>query len=442
MNYILTILIFLIFNSAYSQETKFNTNTSVFIDGLSEITVCDSVCGIHKIIKNKDQDRIYLLSIFNCNGGKKLKGELVLELQKDGIIFYSPFETLINEKFNHDYNSILEAFREFNELEKIEFRNLEIKKNQNYYAEKREILELEEKKQELILSQKREEELRIIEDAKNEVIIKNKSKAQNDSILASESHIRLLREKDEDDNINKLISSIINKGIEGGGILLKKFNVIDEGYGRIGINVEVFNCSKKRIKYITFSVKAFNPVDDQVGEIEPLKGVGYIESNNVGEWNFDAVWYSDVISSAKITSIKLVYEDGSVKNISNIEAINIEQEPVTSEELSDYALLKELSLIKKTIIGSVQIVYIKEDKFLTFYDLYSGEKFSIQVDDLISIDLGLIINDLKSGSKISQRGIFETNEFSNNIYIKFYNGTTTVINLQEAIQLEKTLTAK
>jgi hypothetical protein len=86
------------------------------------------------------------------------------------------------------------------------------------------------------------------------------------------------------------------------------------------IRFEIYNPTKKTIKYIWFYVKGINPVGDAVvgrngKSIVELKGVGPIEYNNSGTYNFEYVWYTDLVHKSRITSIKVQYMDNSIKII-------------------------------------------------------------------------------------------------------------------------------
>jgi len=91
----------------------------------------------------------------------------------------------------------------------------------------------------------------------------------------------------------------------------------------VNIDITVLNPFKKRIKYIWFTFRAYNPVDDPVkdgisGKIEiTTKGIGPIEYGDKADYNFDNVFYSKVITKMKITAIKIQFFDGSAKVINN-----------------------------------------------------------------------------------------------------------------------------
>ena len=77
-----------------------------------------------------------------------------------------------------------------------------------------------------------------------------------------------------------------------------------------GIRFSVFNFSKKKVKYIYATVSAYNAVDDLVSK-KVATGVGPILPGDNGAYSFDNLFFSKIIESVKITSLKLLYFDGS-----------------------------------------------------------------------------------------------------------------------------------
>jgi len=111
------------------------------------------------------------------------------------------------------------------------------------------------------------------------------------------------------------------------GILLKDASVYDESeYTKgTGFKVTFTNPSKKTIKYISFTVTGINPVNDIVST-ETVKGVGPITSESEGEYTFEYLWRSDLVSTFKIPTIKIQYMDGTFKTILNAEKLMIPDE--------------------------------------------------------------------------------------------------------------------
>lgn len=113
------------------------------------------------------------------------------------------------------------------------------------------------------------------------------------------------------------------------GLLLLKWGTYDKSEYTDGTNAffDIYNPTKKTIKYIWFNVTGFNPVGDKVidrkrntSNIE-LKGVGPVEPGSIGKYTYDYVWFTDLVKQAKINSIKIQYMDGSFKLITDANQI-------------------------------------------------------------------------------------------------------------------------
>lgn len=102
------------------------------------------------------------------------------------------------------------------------------------------------------------------------------------------------------------------------GILIKTSRVFDhsEYTNGTGYEVSFANMSKKTIKYVWFSVKGINAVDDLVST-QTLKCIGPIKPNEEGSYSFDYVWFTDVVEKSKLSAVKIQYMDGSIKQVQN-----------------------------------------------------------------------------------------------------------------------------
>lgn len=106
------------------------------------------------------------------------------------------------------------------------------------------------------------------------------------------------------------------------GLIMLDWSIYDESEYTDGSSVkfEIFNPTKKTIKYIWFYVKGINPVGDPIinrngKSIVELKGIGPIEPNGSGVYRFKYAWYSGLVEKAKIISIKVQYMDNTIKII-------------------------------------------------------------------------------------------------------------------------------
>lgn len=106
------------------------------------------------------------------------------------------------------------------------------------------------------------------------------------------------------------------------GILIKKSNVFDQSEytSGTGYDFSLINMSKKTIKYIWVTIKGINPVNDVVSS-KTLKCIGPLKPNHEGSYSFDYVWLTDVVETCKISSIKIQYMDGSIKQLANAESL-------------------------------------------------------------------------------------------------------------------------
>ena len=103
------------------------------------------------------------------------------------------------------------------------------------------------------------------------------------------------------------------------GLGFVKYNATS-GYSSTGATFKIFNPSKKTIKYIWFTVAGENAVEDLVrlsngNYYTTLKGIGPIESYGFGSWEFEYVWFTDIVEYLRISTVKIQYMDGSVRTI-------------------------------------------------------------------------------------------------------------------------------
>lgn len=124
---------------------------------------------------------------------------------------------------------------------------------------------------------------------------------------------------------DSLMNDLLIKSKDRGGFIFTE-KKLSENYGYYDLDLNIFNTSGKRIKYISFSVKALNGVGDPVGAIKTFKGTGWVEHMSSGSWEFDTGWRIDNINSVKIETVKITYEDGSLKTIPGIKILQLNTE--------------------------------------------------------------------------------------------------------------------
>lgn len=126
----------------------------------------------------------------------------------------------------------------------------------------------------------------------------------------------------------RLIESSVAKGL-----VIIDYSLTDESEytESTSLNVEFYNPTNKTIKYIWFTVTGLNPVGDAVfntfkGSSKfALKGVGPIPSKTSSKFEFKNAWFTDLVESVIINSVKVQYMDGSIKTITNPKSIMMSQ---------------------------------------------------------------------------------------------------------------------
>jgi len=150
-----------------------------------------------------------------------------------------------------------------------------------------------------------------------------KSLTRQEDLNLSQEVLNISRKNQ--DSLKKMAETMMKKYREIGiknGLLIKKSAVFDQSEytDATGYTFTPINTSKKTIKYIWVTVNGINPVNDVVS-FKTLKCVGPLETNDEGTYSFDYVWYTDTVVTCKITSIKIQYMDGSVKQLNNAESL-------------------------------------------------------------------------------------------------------------------------
>jgi hypothetical protein len=91
-------------------------------------------------------------------------------------------------------------------------------------------------------------------------------------------------------------------------------------YSDFGLKFTIYNCWKKTIKYIEFTVTTYNAVGDVQCDwagkcVAVTKGIGPLAPEESATWSWNDMFYdkNDVISKAKLTKIKFTFKDGSVQ---------------------------------------------------------------------------------------------------------------------------------
>lgn len=133
------------------------------------------------------------------------------------------------------------------------------------------------------------------------------------------------KEKEMSAERREALQPFINTEKYGLGFI--KYNAT-EGYSSTGANFEIFNPSKKTIKYIWFTFAGQNAVNDLVRlpnghYYKTVKGIGPIGSYETGAWSFEYVWFTDIVEYLRLSTIKIQYMDGSVRTLKYNDAMYI-----------------------------------------------------------------------------------------------------------------------
>lgn len=106
-----------------------------------------------------------------------------------------------------------------------------------------------------------------------------------------------------------------------------------------GFRVKYYNPTNKTIKYISSTLVGYNPVKDPVKDNRKkktqitVKGVGPIGPENTAEFDFEYTWFTDLVKTFKIISIKVDYTDGTSKVVKPTQGVWIYPEEENSTHI-------------------------------------------------------------------------------------------------------------
>ena len=112
------------------------------------------------------------------------------------------------------------------------------------------------------------------------------------------------------------------------GLAIENWGVYDESRytDGTGVNITFYNPTQQIIKYISFSFQGYNAVDDPYGGTLTKKCIGPIDPKEFASYQFEYVWFTDIVNYAKLRSITVTYKNGATKTISNPNTIIISNE--------------------------------------------------------------------------------------------------------------------
>lgn len=154
--------------------------------------------------------------------------------------------------------------------------------------------------------------------------------------LSEEQKLSFANHSDEIAELHRL--ETIKKALDflekskSAGIVVFDWSFYDESEYTEGtsVKIQVYNPTVKTIKYLWFNFIGYNAVDDKVIQkgVSTItkKAIGPIESDETGTYQFEYVWFTDIVEKMKIASIKVQYMDGSIKTVTNTESITLSKE--------------------------------------------------------------------------------------------------------------------
>lgn len=145
--------------------------------------------------------------------------------------------------------------------------------------------------------------------------------------------------------MNDALDEIKEQGIKGLSIPYWSVYDMSEYTDGTGVEFSFYNPTKKTIKYINLSFVGYNAVDDKVGGVKEKRCIGPIAPEETASYDFEYVWFTDIVEYAKLLSISVQYMDGTVKTISKPESI------VWKKEIKDLFDNEILENIKYKVVG-------------------------------------------------------------------------------------------
>jgi len=434
----LSFIFFCSFNFLFSQLL---TEKSELKRQFSEFSYFpNNPCEVQNEEKWKGKNKVvHFVKFESCQEDKtKLKGIVYGVVVIDDTLYNISLET--SKLFYFTTEDFLKNYKKLDKTQKTILENTNLQLNLDHYekireeirkAEEKKRLEEEEKKR-VEAEKKRVEEEKLAK-IKAQELATGLKKASSDSLSNEELKSKLITFNQIMKIQDSLVDLKIKTGINNGGILISQFSFSTSDYGVVDLTLGIQNVGKKRIKYATFVLQPFNSVEDPVEYEKSFKGIGFIEPNSEGVWNFESAWFSDVIHTLRLKSITLVFEDGSSKLItSKIGELRIDD---------NETLLNSISNKEKKIIhnyGSVTLLeYSESIEPMVGFCLYSVSDKDIKVTifneedaQQMSSDLSNIVFNRKQNT-FGRVGDFEVTKYSSLIYF-YINGGYCLITINEA----------
>lgn len=434
----LSIIFFYSFNFGFGQLL---TEKSELKRQFSELNYFpNNPCEVQNEVKWKGKNKlVHFVKFESCQDDKtKLKGIVYGVVVIDDTLYNISLETA--ELFFFTTENFLKNYKKLNKTQKTILENTNLQLNNDYYENIREEVRKAEEKKRLEEDERRrvEAEKKRVEEEKlakikAQELANGLKKASSDSLLNDELKSKLITFNQFMKSQDSLVDLKIKTGVNNGGILISRFSFSKSDYGVVDLTLGIQNVGKRRIKYATFVLQPFNSVEDPVEYEKSFKGIGFIEPNSEGVWNFESAWFSDVIHTLRLKSINLVFEDGASKLItSKIGELRIDDDETFSGAISN----KEKKIIHN--YGSVTLLEYSESlEPMVGFCLYSVSDKELKVNvykeeegKQMSVDLSNIIFNRKQNS-FGRIGDFEVTKYSSLIYF-YIDGGYCLMTLNDA----------
>jgi len=432
--FIFAIFLMLSFKNIYSQVITENSELKKDISQLKYYSnnPCENLNELSSNVINK---LAHFVRFESCHEDKtKLKGIVYGVFIIDDTLYIVSLETA--DQFLFSDGTFLDHYKRLDKTQRLLLEKHNLQLNLDYYKELRERKrKVEEEKRIIEIEKKRIEEEQIAKIKSQELSIAIQ-KATTDSLTNENLKPKIVRFIEFLKKEEVQIEAKIKKGIDNGGVLVTQFSFSISDYGVVDLTLGIKNVGKKRIKYATFNLQPKNSVGDLEEYAKSFKGIGYIEPNEEGVWEFESAWFSDVIQTLELKNITLLYEDGSTKYISKIGEIRVDEDELLESikdrqkkifyQFTSVALIEYKDTLNK-IVG-LCIYSVSNEELKT-------EIFPEEVAISIISDLDQIISNRKNGI-ISKVGSFEVLSHSSMVYFYLKDGYC-LLSLNDAENLLK-----
>lgn len=167
------------------------------------------------------------------------------------------------------------------------------------------------------------EEIHLTIDSDRQVYLKYKKTEGEDVRIKSAKMLANVIMNKEKNDLLKTLKSYEKKGF---AVTSWSFSDHDKYSSALDASIEIFNPTKKTIKYVWFTLTAYNPVGDIVGKPKTVNAIGPVKPYEGASWDFEYVFFSKVVDCMRISKIKIQYVDGTFREYPNPNLVMAEGE--------------------------------------------------------------------------------------------------------------------